>query len=132
MIKRNEPEQLSKIVFKRYGKKIRFYDFVIDQNVAYEKATQVGEYDQEYIIYGKVRSIVKIEDKVVFINFDEQEGGKPFALVIFSNRFDQFKFVDKKIEGKFVLAFGNLRLKKGSEGTQMILNDPKFLYELPG
>lgn len=131
LIRRNEPEQLSKIVFKRCGKKIHFYDFVIDQNVAYKKANQVDEYNQDYIIYGKVRSIVKIEDKVMFINFDEQEGAKPFALVIFANKFDRFKFVNKKIESKFVLAFGNVRLKKGNEGAQMILNDHKYLYELP-
>jgi hypothetical protein len=130
LIKKNKPEELSKIAFKRYGTTIRFFDLVIDQNVAYEKTKKVDQSNQEYIIYGKVNSIVKT-DKVMFINLDEQEGAKAFALVVFANKFEQFAFVNRKMEGMFVLAFGNVTPKRGYDGTQMILNDSKYLYELP-
>jgi hypothetical protein len=131
LIKKNEAEELSKLAFKINGQIIRFFELVINQNTAYEKARLNEGNNQEYIVYGKIQSIKKT-DKVMFINLDEQDGAKPFAIVIFANKFGQFAFVDQGLEGKCLLTFGNVTLKKnGYDGAQMILNDKNYLELLP-
>lgn len=127
LLTKNSAEELLTIVFKINGKKIPLSKLVIEQNAANEIAK--AGLDEEFIVYGIVDNVVKRE-KVMYINFDEQDGAKPFALVVFANNFDKFA-INEKIEGKTVLAYGKITPQYGAtEGTQMILNNKQHIHVL--
>lgn len=128
LLQKNTPKQLSKIALDISGKMTLVNQLVIDQNQAYEIAKSSNFYLPWFIIYGKVRSVVKL-NKVMFINFDEQDGLKPFTAYIFSGHYKFFTYTKEQLEGKHVLLQGNIKFNERYNKTelQVILNKQLYL-----
>ncbi|SFH33655.1 hypothetical protein SAMN05660649_04790 [Desulfotomaculum arcticum] len=79
-------ENLSKTLLDLNGQMIPINQFVIDQNKAFGIAKSGNLYIPYFVVYGKIGSVRKL-DKVMFINFDQQDGLKPFVAYIFSGHY---------------------------------------------
>jgi hypothetical protein len=118
LIKDNNSE-LDKIVFNCNGRKYLIEEIIIDQNKAFDLVSTSQNENRDYVVYGKVRSVVPLKT-VKYINFDEQDGMKSFTAVIFKEYFPFFTCEDKII-GKPVLIAGKLKLNKIYNQTEIIV-----------
>jgi len=116
---RKNYKELNKIVFDYNGCKYLLEDIIIDQNKAFELASTGQIKDIDYVVYGKVRSLISRET-VKYINLEEQDGMVPFTGVIFKDHFPDFTY-DERINGKPVLIAGKLLLNKMYNKAQIII-----------
>ena len=86
---RNNPEGLAQYTFTQQGQQFLFHKIIVDQNEATEIALKNKYPNIDFIVYGVVRSVVKRE-KIMYINFDTQDGMKPFNLFVFAGDYKLF------------------------------------------
>lgn len=108
LLRVNSIEDLNKTVLDINGKILPVNQFIIDQNRAFEIAKSGNFYIPHFVVYGKVGSVKKL-DKVMFINFDVQDGARPFAAYIFSGHYKYFTYTKEQLEGNYVLIQGSFK-----------------------
>ncbi|MBM7854929.1 hypothetical protein JOC37_001309 [Desulfohalotomaculum tongense] len=130
ILQQNTPEQLRKIALDIGGKMVPINQLVIEQNKAYEISKTGNFYLPWFIVYGKVRSVVKL-NKIMFINFDEQDGLKPFAAYIFSGYYKYFTYTKEQLEGKHILVQGNIKFneKYNKAEIQVMCNNQLYIMK---
>lgn len=126
---KNEPQDLARITFTQQGKIFSFTEIIIDQNRATKIALENTYTNVDFIVYGAVRSVIKTE-KVMFINFDTQNGLKPFDIFVFAGDFDRFTLSKEQLEGKPLLAQGKIKFNERYSKAEMQVRSNKQIHVL--
>lgn len=112
---KNSEAVLASTIVKFNGAFYPISEIVIDQNMAHDIALTGNELER--FIYGTVFSVVRLE-KVMYINFDQQDGALPFTIVVFQKSFKKFTYTKEKLEGKNVLVRGIIRFNSRTNQTE--------------
>lgn len=124
---KNSPEELARITFTQQGELFSFSEIVIDQNKATKIALENSYTNVDFIVYGVVRSVIKTE-KVMFINFDAQNGLKPFDIFVFAGDFKWFMLTRENLERKPILARGKIKYNKLYNKAEMQVRSNKQIH----
>lgn len=127
LLRVNTVEDLSKTVLEINGKMLLVNQFVIDQDQAFEIAKSGNFYIPFFVIYGKIGFVKKL-DKVMFINFDVQDGLKPLSAYIFSGHYKYFTYTKEQLEGNYVLIQGSLKFNEKYNKTEIQIKWNKQLH----
>ncbi|MTI80031.1 MAG: hypothetical protein FH758_03960 [Firmicutes bacterium] len=129
LLQKCSAEELKKIALDIKGKLMLVSQLVIDQNKAYEISRTGNFYSPWFVVHGKVRSVKKL-DKVLFINFDEQDGLKPFTAYVFSGHYKYFTYTNEQLEGKHILVHGKIKFNEKYNKAEIQIMWNKQLYIL--
>lgn len=127
LIKDNCIEKLASTFFLVNEKQLRISDVIIDQNTA-NRICRTGDIENiPYIVYGTIRSVARRE-KVMFLNFDTQDGAAPFTAYVFARHFNNFSYTQEEILKKFVLLLGFIKPNSKYGYAEMELKSEKQMY----
>ena len=124
-----EPDILASIYINTHSRKLPLSNVVLSPDKAYETLWEGQPIpDFPYFIYGKISRVTRLE-KVMYLDFHDPSGDRPFTIVVFEKYYAHFKYKPDEIENKDVLVYGTLRKNdySGKQKTEIILKTDKFL-----
>ncbi|WP_027365836.1 hypothetical protein [Desulfotruncus alcoholivorax] len=127
LLSKNSLKNLTKTFFDINGNTWLINQFIIDQNQAFEIAYSGNFYIPYFVVYGKVGSVKKL-DKVMYINFDQQDGLKPFTAYVLSSYYEYFTYTKEQLEGNYVLIQGPLKFNARYNQAEIQIKWNKQLY----